>query len=244
MSTYLNDSSCISIKPKREVIARRCSFVFALSLVMTLNAHAQLASQAVSTNEISPAEQRLFVDDHLKTVSPGVTLNYSFTKRGSLESQIDDKAFVRIKRQSTAGREVDVQCLSGERKIDLPLEGEVKGNPMILCFLERDIREMKRLTGGSVTYYRKRIRMALAEAAKITSATHLVDGKSVATTEVSIDPYSTDPARVRFTKFANKTYRFIFSDAVPGGIVELRSLMHEEGKPASVMVEERLSYQK
>jgi hypothetical protein len=173
-----------------------------------------------------------------------VTLNYSFTKRGALEAQVDDKASVRIKKQSTAGREVDVQCLSGDRKIDLPLEGEVKGNPIILCFLERDIREMKRLTGGSVTYYRKRIRMALAEAAKVTNATSVVDGKSVATTEVAIDPYSTDPARVRFTKFANKTYRFIFSDAVPGGIVELRSLMHEEAKPGSVMVEERLSYQK
>jgi hypothetical protein len=34
------------------------------------------------------------------------------------------------------------------------------------------------------------------------------------------------------------------SDAVPGGVYEIRSVMHEEGKPGSVMLEESMRYQK
>lgn len=206
-------------------------------------AHAQQDPSAKS-DEPSIAEKRLFEEDHLKGLPAKTALNYSFTKRGSLEAAADDKSSVVIKKIGATGREVDVQCLSGERKVDLPIDGELKGNPLIMCFLERDIREMKRLTGGSLSYYRKRIRMAFAENAKVSQMNITVEGKSVPATEVFIDPYKDDPARTRYTKFANKTYKFVLSDAVPGSLYEIRSVMLEEGKPSNIMLEESMRYQK
>lgn len=207
---------------------------------------AALAQQAPAANadEPSVAEKRLFDEDHLKGLPLKATLNYSFSKRGSLEAVADDKSTIVVKKVGAAGREVDMQCLTGGRKTDLPVEGELKGNPLILCFLERDIHEMKRLTGGSLNYYRKRIRMAIAETAKLSQINITVEGKSVPATEIFLDPFKDDPARARYTKFANKTYKFVLSDAVPGGVYEIRSLMHEDGKPGSVMLEESMRYQK
>ena len=42
-----------------------------------------------------------------------------------------------------------------------------EGNPVLLYFLERDIREMERLTGGKSGYFRKAIRLALARSASV-----------------------------------------------------------------------------
>jgi hypothetical protein len=217
-----------------------------IPLFICLGQSAALAQQAAPANadEPSVAEKRLFDEDHLKGLPLKATLNYSFAKRGSLEAIVDDKSTIVVKKIGSSGRELDVQCLTGARKLDLPIEGELKGNPLILCFLERDIHEMKRLTGGSLNYYRKRIRMAIAETAKLSQINITVEGKSVPATEIFLDPFKDDPARARYTKFANKTYKFVLSDAVPGGVYEIRSVMHEEGKPGSVMLEESMRYQK
>jgi hypothetical protein len=215
-----------------------------LSLVLLSLPDMSRAQEGTQSSPVSAAEEAVFTQDHLRSLKQGTQLQYQFSKRGSLEAAQDDTASVKITKVGSGGREVQVQCLNGERKIELPLEGELKGNPLIMCFLERDIREMKRLTGGSMSYYRKRLRMALAEDAQITQTKLTVAGKPVAATQITIDPYSKDQARVRFTKFANKTYRFVLSDEVPGGVVELISVMHEEGKPGSVMVEEKFALKK
>ena len=94
---------------------------------------------------------------------------------------------------------------------------------MILFFLERDVREMHRLTGGSINYYRKRIRMALAEGGRVETVTRDIGPRRIAATEIRIAPYRDDPARSRYEKFAEKTYIFTLSDDVPGKVVELRS---------------------
>jgi hypothetical protein len=219
-----------------------------VTTIMLVFAQFHFAANAIAAEAdsapVSQAEDAVFNKDHLNALKVGAYLQYSFSKRGTLEAAADDMVTLKITKIGSNGREVDVKCLSGNRKVDLPLEGELKGNPVILCFLERDIREMKRLTGGSMNYYRKRIRMALAEAAKIRPTTITIEGKSVQATEVMIDPYSNDQARVKFTKHANKTYRFVLSEAVQGGVVELQSVMHEEGKPSSVMVEEKFTLKK
>ena len=48
-------------------------------------------------------------------------------------------------------------------------------------------------------------------------------GKTIAAREISIAPYLDDPLRVRFEKYANKTYVFTLSDAVPGGLYAIRT---------------------
>jgi hypothetical protein len=179
---------------------------------------------AADPSQFSVAEKRLFIDDHLRGLPAGTTLDYAYTKRGSLEAPVDDSARVTLGPASVAGGpSVKVVYLSDARKLELADIDAANANPVILYFLEREVREMHRLTGGSIGYYRKRIRMALAEGGQIEAVTLDRGSRRIAATEIHIAPYREDPARSRYEKFAQKTYVFTLSDEVPGKVVELRS---------------------
>ncbi len=115
-----------------------------------------------------------------------------------------------------------------------------EGNPAILYFLERDIREMQRLTGGKANYFRKRIRMAVYEGASMRRLTLPYRGRLVAVQEISIAPYRDDPNRARYEKLANKEYVFLLSDAVPGGLYAIRSRIHDKSADAPPLIVEEM----
>ena len=192
-------------------------------------------ARAADPSQFSVAETRLFVDDHLRGVPESRTLEYVYAKRGSLEGSIDDTARVTVgPRSGGSGRSVSVEYLTGTRRLELSEIDAANGNPVILYFLEHDIREMHRLTGGSVNYYRKRIRMALADGGRVEAGTFGIGPRRVTTVEIHISPYVDDPARSRYAKFAEKTYVFTLSDDVPGKVVELRSqLLGPPGAPGT-----------
>jgi hypothetical protein len=188
-------------------------------------------ASAADSSTFSEAERLLFVEDHFKTLTKATQLDYEYRRRGSLEEEFTDPVRMMVAAKgATGGRSVKVDFLSGDRRMELPDVKDAEGNPLILYFLEREVREMHRLTGGSVSYYRKRIRMALAEGAQVKPVTLTVAGKPVQAREIHIAPYRDDPARPRYEKFAEKTFVLTLSDQVPGGIVELRSeLLPPEG---------------
>jgi len=203
--------------------------------------------RAADPSEFSVAETKLFVDDHLRGVPAATTLEYSYTKRGSLEDPIDDVAQVIVGPAGPGGsRPVKVQYLTRTRALELGDIDAANANPVILYFLERDIREMHRLTGGSATYFRKRIRMALAEGAEVTSAAVDVESRRVGATQIRIAPYRDDPARSRYEKFADKTYVFTLSDEIPGKVVELHSEVlappNAPGTAREMMIDETLRF--
>ena len=181
-------------------------------------------AHAAAASEISAAEQALFVTNHLNALKPSTTLHYRFRKSGSLEPGFDDKAAIALLAQP------DGKCcaaaaefLNGPRRMALPEIEAAQGNPVILYFLERDIREMERLTKGKANYFRKRIRIAVAEAATIRDVTLPFEGRSVSAKEIAITPYADDPLRARFEQLINKRYVFTLSDAVPGGVLSIRT---------------------
>ena len=181
-------------------------------------------AHAAAASEISAAEQALFVTNHLNALKPSTTLHYRFRKSGSLEPGFDDKAAIALLAQP------DGKCcaaaaefLSGPRRIALPEIEAAQGNPVILYFLERDIREMERLTKGKANYFRKRIRIAVAEAATIRDVTLPFEGRNVSAKEIAVTPYADDPLRARFEQLINKRYVFTLSDAVPGGVLSIRT---------------------
>jgi hypothetical protein len=57
---------------------------------------------------------------------------------------------------------------------------------------------------------------------------------------VLISPYLEDPNRPRFEKFARKEYRFVLSDAVPGGVYSIRTQVGGEGASAAPLIVEEL----
>ena len=57
---------------------------------------------------------------------------------------------------------------------------------------------------------------------------------------IEIAPYADDPAKSRFEKFSRKTYQFDLSEAVPGGVHSLRSVMKASDAGAAPLVVEEL----
>ncbi len=176
--------------------------------------------------DFSAAEKLLFMSRQLDNVALPAQLRYAFKQSGSEEPAFEDK--VRVDVSSTVpGKK---QCckasgefLTGDRSLKLPDIDGAEGNPVVLYFLENDIRTMQRLTKGSQTYFRKRIRMALFNGASVRTVRVSYKGQDIEGQEVLISPYLDDPNRAKFEKYLGKQYRFILSPAVPGGVYGIQT---------------------
>ena len=210
------------------------------------------AAPLLAADTFSEAEQKVFLDDHMRSLKPSEVLQYSFKKTGSLEQAFEDKVSLSVKSSSDGKHKaVAVSYLSGDHKLNLPDDEDVQANPIIKYFLEQDVREMHRRTGGKENYFRKRIRIALAEAARVHPVAVKFNGKEIAANEVRIQPYLNDPMRAKFASFENKTYVFILSDQVPGSVYELRTRVDDstaagKGDQAEKLplIEETLTFNK
>ena len=184
--------------------------------------------------DYSAAEKLLFMDRQLGSVKPPATLRYRFQKSGTLEPGFEDAAVIDLS-AGTGGRccATKTTFLTGTRGVKLPDLPDADGNPVILHFLEREVREMQRLTQGSQAHFRKRIRMAIFEAARVQDVRMRFKGRDIDGQEVRITPFTDDPNRPRYERLATKEYRFTLSSAVPGGVYDIRSLIPgpESGKP-------------
>jgi hypothetical protein len=194
---------------------------------------------------LSPAEIRLFMSEQLKNLpARDSVLNYKFAKTGSYEAGYEDKVVLQVSApdaKSEGARKVTTEFMTGEHKKEMPPVDNAHGNPVIMYFLERDVQEMKRITGGSPNYYRKLIRLALVDTKEIKPVTVKWGGKDIKAEEILIDPFKDDPAKSRYTRFANKTYSFIVSDQVPGTVLSLKTVMREGSNTGKVMIEENLT---
>lgn len=195
----------------------------------------------VAAEDYSPAEQALFMTNHLAALKPPVTLRYAFRKSGSLEPGFAEPVSVQLKAGADgACCAASTEFLEGAHRLALPEVEAAQGNPVILYFLEHDIREMNRLTKGQSGYFRKRIRMAVYQGAKEMSATVLYAGKPVAAHQFIVAPYVDDPLKERFQNLAGKTYEFTLSDAVPGGVYSIRARVDGPTPAQPVLLEELL----
>lgn len=183
------------------------------------------AAQAGAAEAISAAETLLFQSDHLRLHAPA-RLSYAYKKAGTAEPGFEDHVYLDVAAVKPDGSaQVSMDFLSGSRKRPAPDAGNRHGNPVLLGFLERDIAEMKHLTGGAPNYFRKRIRLALAGRAQVRSIGFTYGGKAFTGQEVSIEPYRDDPLHARFEKYVRKRYVFVLSEQVPGGVYQLRTTL-------------------
>jgi hypothetical protein len=199
-------------------------------------------SGAGAQDAISAAEKLLFQTDHLKNVAAPATLSYAFTKAGSAETGFDDTVELRV-RVLDGVKQASVTFLSAERKTACPEVTRAEGNPVLLCFLERDIREMQRLTGGKSGYFRRAIRLALARSARVARTRLSYGGRELAASEITVSPYVEDPLKDRIGKYATKTYVFTLSAEVPGGVHSVRTFVPSpEGTSSEApLLEERMT---
>ncbi len=217
-----------------------CSGLAALTLALALALVAG-GPVAAATDDISAAEQALFLDPHLAGLRAPASLRYAYHKTGTLEPAFDDQVALALK-ASADGHccEASVRFFSGKRALQPPPVESARGNPVILHFLEHDIHEMERLTHGKASYFRKRIRMAVFEGASMRDLTLPFRGHPVTVREISITPYLDDPNRSRFEKLANKEYRFLLASGVPGGLYGIRTRVPGDSPDAPPLLDEEL----
>lgn len=231
--------------------------MLAVSLIMALSTaglHAQSKAPAVpappmppeaaaseAPKDYSQAERLIFMTDQLGALKAPTTLRYTFRKSGSLEEAFNDTVTMNIKRQP------DGSCcigggdfLSGTRRMSLPDVEDAKGNPVTVFFLEHDVRDMNRLTKGSQSYFRKRIRMAIYQGATVDEVSLPYQGRTVKGREIRIRPYDDDPMVTRFERYARKTYSFLLADDVPGGVYGIRSRIADAKAGADPLIVEEL----
>lgn len=219
---------------------RSLPLLAALAIASLTHAAGALAQAAPDAQDYSPAERIIFMTEHLSAVSPPQTLEYRFRKHGTLEEGFEDKVALKLS-ATDAGTCCDAQAdfLSAGRSTTLPEVEGARANPVILYFLEHDVREMNRLTKGQANHFRKRIRMAIYNGAKVEERRAEYAGKSIPVRQVTISPYDDDPNRERFSQYADKDYVFWLSDAVPGGVFGIATHMKSpEAGAEPLMVEE------
>jgi hypothetical protein len=186
--------------------------------------------EAATAPGLSPAERLVFTQPHLANVEAPRVLRYRYVRDGGGEARLEDDVAMSLTRSPDGGCcTVRGAYLTGERALALPDVDGARANPVVLYFLEQQVRELQRRTGGGANHFRQRIRLALANDATVSETTVRWNGREQPARMVRIAPYTDDPHRPKFERDALTEYRFVLADAVPGGVWELRASLPGAG---------------
>ena len=186
------------------------------------------ASPAASPagDSISEAERLLFLHPHLATVRTPRTLSYAWSVQTAASASPPARATLTLRlRADGACCAVHGEYLPGEMAVHLPDFDDATANPILLYFLEGEVRRLQRSTSGQSAHFRRQIRMALATSARVTEAAVRWNGKDVPGHAVRVAPFIDDPYRSRFEREATTEYVFIVSDGVPGGVAAMSATL-------------------
>jgi hypothetical protein len=175
----------------------------------------------------SPAAS-LYGSNHLAGLPDKAELVFDYRFEGTaMEKPFADDVFVDLTRQSGGERNFDVEVtlFSHTRNQMVGPLSAASVNPILLIFFQHDATHMSNGTGGSQSYFRNEIRRALQTPTEgsVRAITITLDGQQLAASEITIRPFAGDADRARLRGFADKVYRFILSDRVPGSIYEVQT---------------------
>jgi len=188
-----------------------------------------VAAVPPNAGEKATSQSLLFDAPYLERLALPQTLSYSYRRRTENEkkfgSQIDDAISVKISKskKSNGLNNVTLEIFTGEKQRRLGPHRDMRGNPVLMAFLELDIWHMKRRIGGVPVYFRNSIRKAFRESATVEEIKIEFEGRTVPAHKVTIKPFVKDPNAPRLKEFRQKVYEFTVSDMVPGGFHKIRS---------------------
>jgi hypothetical protein len=183
----------------------------------------------VHADEPSAAEQLLFNAPHLQGLQVPGHLLYRYDETDAGQTTREDDVRMDLQPDSTgACCKVQGQFLSGAAAMALPDVEGARSNPVLLYFLEYEVRRLARTTGGNAAHFRRRLREAFVHA-QVQPAPTLWQGRTVLAKAVQIAPFEDDPFRNRFEDQAQTRYQFLLSDEVPGGFLQLSSTLPAKG---------------
>ncbi|MGI9229178.1 MAG: hypothetical protein ACR2P9_04875 [Gammaproteobacteria bacterium] len=196
--------------------------------------------------EFAEAEIKLWLDDHLHNIKKPSRLYYEFVKSGTYEEGFADSVYLDITRINDDGtRDANLEFFTAERRQEADAHNltSITGNPVLGIYMQGDVYEMERLTSGSWRYFQRSIKLAFANTASIEAVTFQYGDKEVSGEKISIAPYLKDRRRRQFEEFAAKSYEFILSDAVPGKLFQIRTVVPDSKDPDRPLLQEVLTLQ-
>lgn len=189
--------------------------------------------------ELNRAQTLIFMGDHLQQIPAGQTVVYDFTQR--IPGQPDKTDEVRMtvtKVNDDSLRDLSFEFLSGPDRLPFPPARSYRGNPVVIQFLERDIRDLSTATGTPVGYFRNRIRKAFSDP-QIEQIQVKLNGSELDAVEISITPFKDDPNLAHMPGYPDRLYQFDYSEQVPGHLLGIRARMLDE---AGAPLEEELHF--
>ena len=210
---------------------RRALLLFAASLPLLAFAQGQAPGgpeppASASSREPSEAERLVFTHDHLANARRPRSLRYAYVEEAEGKPRVTDRAVLTLAADAS-GQCCDVHgdYLSGPMTVHLPDIPQARGNPVLLYFLEGEVRRLQRTTSGQSAHFRRRIRQSLVDTATVSDTTITWASRSVPARMVKVAPFVDDPFRGRFQDQAATEYVFVLSDAVPGGVYQMRATL-------------------
>lgn len=204
---------------------------------------APIAMGAAATSPPS-ATALLFDANHLANITKGDPLTYRFERTVSDpkllgEAFADDIRLGVVNDGPSGTREVAVNVFTGERaRPEQRIDG-MTGNPLLVVFLDRAVNNLSMLAGGNRPYLKQKIKMSLAERAKVEPVEIDYKGKKVAGSRVSVTPFVGDPNALKMMGYDGAVFQIVVSDAVPGHFVDFSS-HYESPMKDSPRLDERI----
>ncbi len=206
-----------------------------------------LFTNAFAEPGFSEVNNELFDKAHLKNITQPGTLTYQYKKESFVEDSREDSIKMHVSNIRNTGRsDLSFDFFTGKFKRPYePMENQ-RGNGVFVLFLEFDVHEMKRLTGGEWRYFQRKLRWALAAGAEKKQVEIDYKGEKVKGTQYIIQPYINDPKNSRYKLYASKYYIFTLSDDIPGGIYQVRTIVPDgdtwnEGEAA--LIDESITFE-
>lgn len=205
-----------------------------------------LSGAAFAIPGYSEINNVLFDKSHLKNINEPAKLIYKYKKISYTEGNREDTIEMTVDNiRNTGRRDIDFVFFTGEHNRPYQPMEDQRGNGVFVYFLEFDIHEMERLTGGDWRYFQRKIRWAMADGAEKKQVKVDYNGKQVDATQYTIQPYINDPKNSRYQLYAGKYYIFTLSEEIPGEIYQIKTIVPDgttwqEGQPA--LVEESITF--
>jgi hypothetical protein len=222
-------------------------FIYSLAFMLMLGPSAASAADgdvATNADSFSRANQLLFLEDHLTQTEYPARYTYEFVKSGSAADDFEDR--ITMIARNVAGsdaKHVELQVFRHDRERQVPDIDNARGNPLIMVFLQTDVLDLAKATGGHWRYFQKQMKLALENGARVEPVTVEFQGEAVEGQRITVKPYAGEQAhREAMGRYVDKTYEFVISDQVPGKIVELRTTVPPEDGTDGPQVE-RLTLQ-
>lgn len=201
------------------------------------------AAGEAAGDEYSDAQVALFRTPHLDNVTQPMILEYEYRRdAGPDDTFVDTVKMTVTGIAPDGGKSASFEYLTGANVRPFDDVEDFRGNPLIMVFLEDDLRRMREKFGGGGVYMRNRIRHAFYESGQVQPVTFDVNGRAVNGTQITITPFVGDKNRQRLGEYEYKIYEFVVSPEVPGGVFRMRSTVPSSSAAEEPLVRDSLTY--